>query len=636
MATAKIVLSSSVKKTSETKCSVTITVKYYGNGVSWVGDPRPGKVTFDGTTKSFSHSFTTSTSAQTLATLTFTGVDRNKSSRSLTAKGTFSAGVSIGTISDSISVTIPGVPTYTVRYNANGGTGAPSSQTKYHGYSLTLSSKKPTRSGYTFKGWGLSSGDTSVNYYAGGSYKSNSSDTLYAIWARSNVTITLDTDGGVAGKGTIPDTTGWTISSDRSKATKSVNVNSSVGTLPTITPPTGYSFDDWYTSRYTGSQVSSSRTYSSNTTIYAHYTSTLSFNRNGHGPSSINSVTMNYTDKVVLPSLARDGTYVHQSWATSANPTTTPAIVYRPGSIFKPAKSYAKGNTLYAIWSEATAPAALNSYSIKRAIMRGTSFEESTSGEYFIATISWVAGQDSTGVHDTKLTIEYEPSVQNAGEYAEIEIVYEQSFTGQSSGDGNSFLLSYDDIPFTLPVGQTGTFYITLTDTTEEGNIDPEDEDPYQPEIVKVNVDEGGYLMHIPRSEKSIKLFGVANESDNGLIVENDIKAAGNIRAAGNVYIDNDIKLRRVGAAIITSASKTISANSYLANGFSATYTLPSAYKTAVITDIHSQTTGRVTFYHYSCSISNGVVTCNCSARNNTDSSVSVAASYRLLLLSGS
>ena len=630
MATAKIVLSSSVKKTSETNCSVTITVKYYGNGVSWSGDSRSGKVTFNGTTKSFSHSFTTSTSAQTLATLTFTGVDRNKSSRSLTAKGTFSAGVSIGTVSDSVSVTIPGVPTYTVRYNANGGTGAPSSQTKYYGYSLTLSSKKPTRSGYAFRGWGLSSDDTSVNYYAGGSYKTNSSDTLYAIWARSNVTITLDTDGGVAGKGTISNTTGWTISSDGSKATKSINVNSSVGTLPTITPPTGYSFSGWYTSRYTGSQVSSSKTYSSNATIYAHYTSTLSFNRNGHGPSSIASVTMNYADQVVLPSLERDGTYIHQNWAPSASS----AIVYRPGSIFKPAKSYVKGTTLYAIWSEATAPAQINSFSIKRAIMRGTSFEESTSGEYFIATISWVAGQDSTGIHDTKLTIEYEPPAQNVGEYTETEIVYEQSFTGQSSGDGNSFLLSYNDTPFTLPVGQTGVFYITLTDTTAEGEIDPEDEDPYQPEIVKVNVDEGGYLMHIPRSEKSIKLFGVANESDNGLIVENDIKAAGNIRAAGNVYIDNDIKLRRVATVTIKSASKTVASNAYLADGFSATYTLPSGYTQAFIMDIHSQATGRVTFYHYSCSVRNGVVTCNCSARNNSTGSTSVVATYRLLLFS--
>lgn len=37
---------------------------------------------------------------------------------------------------------------YTVSYNANGGSGAPSSQTKFYGSDLTLSDTVPTRSGY--------------------------------------------------------------------------------------------------------------------------------------------------------------------------------------------------------------------------------------------------------------------------------------------------------------------------------------------------------------------------------------------------------------------------------------------------------------------------------------------------------
>lgn len=72
--------------------------------------------------------------------------------------------------------------TYTVKYNANGGYGAPGQQTKTYGVALTLSSTKPTRTNYTFKGWGTSSGSTTVAYAAGGSYTSNASITLYAIW----------------------------------------------------------------------------------------------------------------------------------------------------------------------------------------------------------------------------------------------------------------------------------------------------------------------------------------------------------------------------------------------------------------------------------------------------------------------
>ena len=72
--------------------------------------------------------------------------------------------------------------TYTVSYNANGGSGAPVNQTKTYGKTLTLSSTKPTRTNYTFKGWGTSATATTVSYAAGGSYTNNSAITLYAIW----------------------------------------------------------------------------------------------------------------------------------------------------------------------------------------------------------------------------------------------------------------------------------------------------------------------------------------------------------------------------------------------------------------------------------------------------------------------
>ncbi len=74
------------------------------------------------------------------------------------------------------------VNTYTVTYNANGGTGAPSSQTKTHGVSLALSTTKPTRAGYTFLGWATSSTATSASYQPGGSFTSDADTTLYAVW----------------------------------------------------------------------------------------------------------------------------------------------------------------------------------------------------------------------------------------------------------------------------------------------------------------------------------------------------------------------------------------------------------------------------------------------------------------------
>lgn len=71
--------------------------------------------------------------------------------------------------------------TYTVSYNANGGSGAPGNQTKKHGVALTLSSVIPTRTNYTFKGWATST-TGAVTYSAGTRYAVNANLTLYAVW----------------------------------------------------------------------------------------------------------------------------------------------------------------------------------------------------------------------------------------------------------------------------------------------------------------------------------------------------------------------------------------------------------------------------------------------------------------------
>ena len=87
------------------------------------------------------------------------------------------------------TITAP-IPTYTVSYNANGGSGAPSSQTKTHNKTLTLSSTRPTRTGYNFLGWSTSRTATSASYSAGGSFTSNSDTTLYAVWDPKSYTLT--------------------------------------------------------------------------------------------------------------------------------------------------------------------------------------------------------------------------------------------------------------------------------------------------------------------------------------------------------------------------------------------------------------------------------------------------------------
>lgn len=75
--------------------------------------------------------------------------------------------------------------TYSVTYNANGGSGAPASQTKTYGVTLTLRSELPTRTGFTFIGWATTNSATTAAYQPGGSYTANSAVTLYAVWVKA-------------------------------------------------------------------------------------------------------------------------------------------------------------------------------------------------------------------------------------------------------------------------------------------------------------------------------------------------------------------------------------------------------------------------------------------------------------------
>lgn len=88
------------------------------------------------------------------------------------------------------------VDTYTVSYNANGGKNAPANQTKIQDSDLTLSTEKPSREGYLFKGWAASKNAVEAQYPAGGSYTKNAKITLYAVWEPETYTISFDANGG--------------------------------------------------------------------------------------------------------------------------------------------------------------------------------------------------------------------------------------------------------------------------------------------------------------------------------------------------------------------------------------------------------------------------------------------------------
>ena len=81
----------------------------------------------------------------------------------------------------------PDEPSYThvLKYNANGGSGAPGTQTQITSTASTrfiISSVKPTRNGYYFKGWALDSAANVAQYQPGTDIDVTDLTQLYAVW----------------------------------------------------------------------------------------------------------------------------------------------------------------------------------------------------------------------------------------------------------------------------------------------------------------------------------------------------------------------------------------------------------------------------------------------------------------------
>lgn len=131
----------------------------------------------------------------------------------------------------SFSVSVPAWASYKITFNANGGSGAPSSQTKWKDQTLKLSTTKPTRTGYSFLGWSTSSSATSATYSAGGNYTANSAATLYAVWKANTYTVTYNANGGTGAPSSQTKTYGVTLTLSSTKPTR-----------------TNYTFKGWGTS----------------------------------------------------------------------------------------------------------------------------------------------------------------------------------------------------------------------------------------------------------------------------------------------------------------------------------------------------------------------------------------------------
>lgn len=214
-----------VTRTSATKYTVAINVSwetYYSGAQTNYGM----SATSGGVTKTISSFGTKRSSGSGSFTGTYTISGNGSATKTITVTFKTYEEDWQGNITESatknvtFNVTVPAWTSYTVKYNANGGSGAPSSQTKWEDQTLTLSSTKPTRTGYSFQGWATSSSATSATYSAGGSYTANAAATLYAVWKANTYTVKYDANGGTGAPGNQTKTYGKTLTLSSTKPTR--------------------------------------------------------------------------------------------------------------------------------------------------------------------------------------------------------------------------------------------------------------------------------------------------------------------------------------------------------------------------------------------------------------------------------
>lgn len=221
------------------------TLSYSANGGS--GAPSSQKGTGVG-----SYTFTISSTKPTRTGYTFLGWSLSSTATS----ASYQPGGSITLTANDTLYAVWKANTYTVSYNANGGSGAPSNQTKTYGVTLTLSNTKPTRTGYTFSAWNTAQNGSGTSYAPGGSYTANAAVTLYAQWTVNTYVVTFDAQGGSV-----------------TPASKSVTYGQPYGSLP-VPVRAGYRFDGWFTAATGGTQVTAETvvTVTAAQTLYAHWT----------------------------------------------------------------------------------------------------------------------------------------------------------------------------------------------------------------------------------------------------------------------------------------------------------------------------------------------------------------------------
>lgn len=358
---------------------------------------------------------------------------------------------------------------YTVTWNANGGTVSPASVSKTHGSTLgTLPT--PTRAAtaeysYTFAGWfTAASGGTQIS----STTTVTGNVTYYAHWTatKRSYTATFNGNGG----------------STPSPSSITKEYNAALGTLPTCSR-TGYTFLGWYTASSGGTKISTTTVVTKDITYYAQWSInsyTLTFNPNG-GTVTPTSKALEYNSAygtLPTPTRASDAqyTYTFAGWYTAATGGT---------QVTAATKMAAKDTTVYAHWTSNT-----RSYTVSYQTTYGTLNRTSQSiaynskgsctltmpdntAEFTYTFVGWYTAANGGGTKvGSELTLET-PAIKGTVTYYAYVTRSTKSYTHTFNANGGgtvnpaTITKAYNTALGTLPtVSRTGYTFVGWFDTS--------------------------------------------------------------------------------------------------------------------------------------------------------------------------
>lgn len=358
---------------------------------------------------------------------------------------------------------------YTVTWNANGGTVSPASVSKTHGSTLgTLPT--PTRAAtaeysYTFAGWfTAASGGTQIS----STTTVTGNVTYYAHWTatKRSYTATFNGNGG----------------STPSPSSITKEYNAALGTLPTCSR-TGYTFLGWYTASSGGTKISTTTVVTKDITYYAQWSInsyTLTFNPNG-GTVTPTSKDLEYNSAygtLPTPTRASDAqyTYTFAGWYTAATGGT---------QVTAATKMAAKDTTVYAHWTSNT-----RSYTVSYQTTYGTLNRTSQSiaynskgsctltmpdntAEFTYTFVGWYTAANGGGTKvGSELTLET-PAIKGTVTYYAYVTRSTKSYTHTFNANGGgtvnpaTITKAYNTALGTLPtVSRTGYTFVGWFDTS--------------------------------------------------------------------------------------------------------------------------------------------------------------------------